>query len=208
MAPSDIKHVFEHHALVTLNLAFVDCISDEAFLSLPVVTSGSSLRFWSPLKILNLGKSSITDLSISKMAFLSQLTEIRLQWCCGITDAGIRILIAHCPRLRVIDLKSCLITDEAVMSIARGSQYLSMLDLSWCSQVTDASLECLASSMGSFSLASLEHLSVVWCCNLTDHGLLSLRELSSLKVLEVSGCASVSSDCIDQLTRRGIIVMR
>lgn len=39
--------------------------------------------------------------------------------CSGITDRGIASLVEGCPRLEIIDLKSCLITDVAIDSIAK-----------------------------------------------------------------------------------------
>jgi hypothetical protein len=39
--------------------------------------------------------------------------------CGGISDRGISSLVEGCPRLEIIDLKSCLITDVAIDSIAK-----------------------------------------------------------------------------------------
>jgi hypothetical protein len=52
------------------------------------------LTIRSPLKKLNLGKSKITDVSILRMSNMARkLVEIRLQWCCGVTDIGVRALV-------------------------------------------------------------------------------------------------------------------
>ena len=103
----------------------------------------SMLRNSSQLEILNLCKSRITDDSIFRMSFLIALVEIRLQFCSGITSTGIAALARNCPRLRLIDLKSCPVTDAALAAIAELSTELRELDLSWCPSFTDEGLEML-----------------------------------------------------------------
>lgn len=189
------------------------CVTDESFLSFPVMLHSKQMQAKSPLRKLNLGKSTISDVSMHRMGFLSDLVEIRLQWCQGITDAGIKALITNCPSLRLIDLKSCLITDEAVMSIARESKNLKVLDLSWCSKLTNASIgylvayqHCHASS--SKVSGGIETLYLVWCSNLTDAGVSFLREVSSLKTVDLSGCMHIGKGCADSLVASGIQVIQ
>eukprot|EP01035_Chromulina_nebulosa_P019349 gene19349-25214_t len=204
IASTVIKHVFEHHHLLNLNLAFIGSVSDEAFLSMPIVVSNlcvNSRR--SPLRKLNLGQSEITDISMFRMAYLSSLVEIRLQWCHGITDTGVEALTINCPNLRLIDLKSCLITNRAVISIAKCSKYLVSLDLSWCSQLTDEGIEYLGLS----NLSKLEHILLVWCSGVTEKGLKTLKYLPVLKKLELIGCINPTKDCLDNLYAHGVQVV-
>jgi hypothetical protein len=98
----------------------------------------------SSLRMLQLAKSRITDKSMLRMAFFADLLEIHLQWCSGITDTGIAALVTGCPRLEIIDLKSCSITDAAIGLIARGSKELRSLDVSWCSNLTDSGIQRLS----------------------------------------------------------------
>lgn len=147
------------------------------------------------------------------MAYLSKLIEIRLQWCHGITDIGIQALTSNCPRLRLIDLKSCLITDESVNSIARCSKYLEVLDLSWCSLLTDSCLENFvayqSNNINMHQSKGIEKLYLVWCSNLTDRGVSCLLSLAStLKKVDISGCSQVSNDCSVELNERGIEVIQ
>ena len=133
---SHIQHIFEHNQLQILNLAYIDDISDEAFLLLPSLLSQSSLspaskstKSWqslittttssSSLLKLNLCRSKITDISIYHMIHLNELIEIRLQYCYGITDVGILALTKNCPKLKLIDLTSCAITDQSLLSIGK-----------------------------------------------------------------------------------------
>ena len=143
-------------------------VTDEAFSSFPAIGSpspsviqrkflnssdishgGSSNKRMrqkrkSSLQVLHLAKSRITDKSMMKMAFLADLLEIHLQWCSGITDAGIAALVTGCLKLEIIDLKSCSITDLSIDIIAKGSRELRSLDVSWCSNVTDNGIRGLS----------------------------------------------------------------
>lgn len=191
-----IQELFWHKQLRTLNLAFIDNVSDEAFCLLPFMQAGAkgssspsadatgkcskSSSLESNIQKLNLGKSNITDVSMAKISNLSALLEINLQWCPFITDAGISTLAAHCLHLRIIDLKSCLITDESLDAIATQSKELKVLDLSWCVGLTNGGLHKLADS-------PVEELLLVWCSQITDDAIDSLRDIVSLRVLELSG---------------------
>lgn len=197
--------MFEHSQLLTLNLAFADSVSDEAFLSLPLLSSVEKSPNFSPLRKLHLGKSVITDLSIFRMAYLGELVEIRLQWCHGITDQGVEALTRNCPRLKVIDLQSCLITDKAIFSIAKRSKEIKVLDLSWCTQITDKAFS--NSKISQYCLNSLEHLLLAWCSKISDVGLISLLGLSNLKTIEIAGCSDISKACVDKITNHGIVVV-
>lgn len=94
----------------------------------------------SPLQKLFLSKSTITDASMFRLSFLSQLLEIRLQWCSSVTDQGIMALTINCPKLQEIDLKSCQITDASLEAIANNCANLRSLDLSWCVHISDSGI--------------------------------------------------------------------
>ena len=95
----------------------------------------------SPLRVLSLAKSSLTDAAIPQMSFLTSLSEVHLQWCSGVTDTGVAALVAACPQLSCIDLKSCAITNRAVEVIAKNVRDLRGLDVSWCAAITDAGIQ-------------------------------------------------------------------
>ena len=151
----EIQRIFEHNELVSLNLAFVDGVSDEAFFLFPSSFCATSSSFSSslsssalggrrrsPLQSLNLCQGKITDLTMFRLAFLAALLEIRLQFCLGITDCGVAAMAALCPRLRLVDLKCCHITDLSLVALAR-LRHLKTLDLSWCSSLSDAGISQL-----------------------------------------------------------------
>jgi len=257
-----IQHIFDHNQLQSLNLAFIDDISDEAFLLLPEPHAFSQQQLQalchhsdSPLQKINLGKSRITDVSIVRMSHMARrLVEIRLQWCNGITDAGIHALVQNCRRLRLIDLKSCSITDESLASIALLSEELQSLDLSWCLGLSDEGVKKLlvqpdhsssssrrrinrrSRSGGSYRNSSgrringsklsfrndesyssdesgefpyercLEHLSIVWCSQVTDDCIASLQGIPTLRSIEVAG-SGLSPQGLENLRESGIEVL-
>lgn len=184
-----VQSLFLHNHLRVLNLAFIDGISDEAFLLLPVpMPSG--------LQILNLCKSRITDSSMQRLRMRS-LLEIHLQWCAGITDAGVQALASGSPLLQVIDLKSCAVTDLALFALAELCRDLRDLDLSWCFAVTDEGLRRLVPSL-------LEKLSLVWCPQVSDATLGLLCDMDSLRSVQLSGCTAITPEGLWQLETHGI----
>ena len=121
-----IQEIFAHNQLQSLNLDFIDDISDEAFCHLQPVLGigllGPKAQQILGLQKLSIGKGRITDRSLYCIANMSALSEISLQWCLNITDAGVCTLTNNCPRLRLIDLKSCLITDDSLAAIGAQSK--------------------------------------------------------------------------------------
>ena len=197
-----IKGILDHNQLRVLNLAFIDDMSDDAFVVLPAgfeSTSNIYPKSISKLEILKLCKSRITDKSIHRIAKMQGLVEIRLQWCTGITDQGVAVLVRNCPFLQVIDLKSCMITDHSLNAIGEECAELRELDLSWCFQVSNVGLQCLLPDHG--KVHSLEKLSLVWCQQITDESLEILSNITSLRCLQLSGCGSISKESLTNIRR-------
>jgi hypothetical protein len=210
-----LQRVFCHNALRTLNLAFIDGVSDELFSLLPTtsvefLSSAVSTelvlseQLHSSLRALNLCRSRITDFSIYKIVLLQDLEEIQLPWCTGITDAGVVALAVNCTKLKVIDLKSCRITDVALRAIGRRCLQLLVLDLSWCFGVSDDGLQELLPQDG--AKATLMHLSLVWCPQITDRSLDVLSRISSLQRVQLKGCPEITFRGIGLLSGAGVKV--
>jgi len=216
----EIQQIFQHGQLRSLNLAFIDDISDEAFVLLPDLSPPrSAYAFSSPIQKLNVCKSRITDSSIFRLAHnLVALLEIRLQWCSGISDKGIAALARSCPRLRLLDLKSCSVTDEGIMSIAEGCSELRVLDLSWCSGFTEqgllgllhtyAAAEARVGGVGVGGRQALEQLSLEWCQQITDDTLRALAGLRCLTEVQVAGCAEITAEGVQWLRARSSVEVR
>lgn len=212
-----IQHIFQHSQLQNLNLGFIEDISDEAFLLLPSAAASVpfGVRRISPLQKLNLCKSKITDSSIFKMSCLIALLEIRLQWCTGITDKGVRSLVRNCPKLRLLDLKSCAVTDDSLASIAEMCTELRELDLSWCPGFSEEGLWQLVPVLrgaggsgegGVGGAQCLERLCLEWCLQITDRTLRALHALPTLAHVQLAGCAGVTAEGVEWLRRTGRVV--
>ncbi len=229
-----VHRIFEHQQLRSLNLAFIDHICDEAFLSLqesgmlafdttdltqslpadPEAVAAPP-KSPSPLQRLNLGKCRITDVTLLRLNFLVHLEEVQLQWCCGVTDAGVASLVRHSPQLRHVDLQSCsAIGDGAVRAVADHCLQLRFLNLSWCQGFTSSALLYLAARCSERSQPAgeedspparhLQRLNLVWCPQVDDGVLRSLSSISTLQCVELLGCADVTSEGLASLTSRGI----
>jgi F-box and leucine-rich repeat protein 13 len=225
-----LQQVFHHHNLRVLNLGFMDDVSDEAFLLLSssltpsssasstssaasTITSSTSTttrtRIISPLRILNLCRSKITDSTMFRMVQMQELEEIRVPWCAGITDTGIVALARTCTRLKVIDLRSCSITDIALAAIGALCIQLVELDLSWCFHVSDEGLLQLLPSQHARQqdASTLRKLSLIWCPQVTDITCTILARISSLDCVYVNGCMSITEEGMNTLTSRGIEIV-
>ena len=223
-----LQHIFEHSQLRSLNLGFMEDISDETFMLLPCCPPNTNVITrvggCSPLQKLNLCKSNITDMTIFRMAYLIALVEVRLQWCSGITDAGIASLARSCPRLRLLDLRSChAVTDSSVAAIAELCSELRVLDLSWCGGVSEEGLLQLVppvspassprsssggrlstnNNNGSSKKQGLEHLSLEWCERVTDRFLRALQTIESLRTVQLTGCSGVTAEGLSGLRKSG-----
>lgn len=214
-----IQHIFEHSQLRNLNLGFIEDISDEAFLLLPSgggagncgnatsLARQALLYGSSPLQTLNLCKSKITDSGVFKLSCLIALLEIRLQWCTGITDAGIRSLVRNCPKLRLLDLKSCAVTDSGLLSISELCTELRELDLSWCAGFSEEGLLQLVPLLqGVRGAQCLERLCLEWCLQITDRSLSALAAIATLAKVQVAGCAGVTEEGVNRLRATGRVV--
>jgi hypothetical protein len=148
--------------------------------------------------------SSITDMTLSRIASFESLTELHLQWCSQITDLGIQILVTNCQKIQILNLKSCSqLTDHSLHSIGRECHLLQHLDVSWCSELTDDGfLHLLPDHKG--NCLQLTHLSLSWCPLITYTGSLStlLQHLLHLHSLDLSGCVGITRECVARIQKQ------
>lgn len=132
-------------------------------------------------------------LSDESLRYISQglrnLKRINLSFCVSITDTGLKSL-AKVASLEEINLRSCdNVSDIGIGFLAEEHQRLAKLDVSFCSNVTDASLRHMA---GSGLAASLHSLALTTCA-ITDDGLIKLaKKLSKLRELQTGQCVNIS----------------
>lgn len=199
----EIMHVFECVQLKSLNLAYVEAVSDQSFELLPAVQwiQDAGIQVNLGLQELNLGRCSITDETLFRVAVLRNLEQLRLQWCSGITDIGIRTVVEHCTLLKILDLKNCQITDDSLQSVATRCRNLQRLNISWCTSISDQGVVRIAEMC-----RVLEEFNMVWCSNITDASVQALANAPALKVCELAGCNNVTENAIATLRDRQISV--
>lgn len=208
---STIRELLYHDALSSVDVSFIETLSDEAFqdnIGLSFTDSKPATAVTkSAVTNLSLCKSRITDASLLYMGtHLTNLCVLKMQWCSAVSDNGMEALVRGCASLRVLDLKSCSgVTDGALEHVARHCSELDLLDVSWCSAVTDRGMLSLASAGRLGALHSLRSLHCSWCPEVTSDSLSCLTDISSLRVLESCG-NTLSADCIQKLTDAGIDV--
>lgn len=147
---------------------------------------GGSLTF------LNLTRCpGLTDDSVAAIVRANPgLTSLNLYATPAVTDRVCTAIGATLKGLRFLDLGGASsITDSSIAALGEGcSATLTHLSLTWATQLTDASLEALA------SFEQLAFLSVFGNMNLTDKGLgqLCVGCAHSLCTLDVNGCCNIS----------------
>jgi hypothetical protein len=209
-----IQSVFQHHHLLRLNLSFSDVISDESFMLLPPPSSSassssssSSYTAHGSLEQLALGMSSISDLSLTRLAhtYSHSLQHLSLEWCCSITDAGVAVLAAQCSLLLDVSLKACRgVGDASVRAIGQSCGRLVRLDVSWCSAVTDWGILQLTPARRA-ACCGLQRLVAGWTQMTGESlGLGGLQALPRLREVQAAGCAGIASRDVHAMEKRGI----
>ena len=84
---------------------------------------------------------------------------------CGITLKTAQYIAQYCANISVLDLRYCSsLTDDVVEELVKGCQYLHILNLSLCFDVTDVSLKHIVSNCSTLRSLYLVH------CKITDSG--------------------------------------
>ncbi len=188
-------------------------LSDDALLS--AVKHAGSLQ-----RIDLLGCESLTDASVARLASITSLEEIDLGGCHLITDATPKAL-SVLPRLRVLSLGFCYqITDVSLEALGRTSS-LEKLLLWSCEAISDRGITAIAelpklswlelpeladiSDDGVGALArtgsELTVLKFLQLDQISDRGVVGLRQLSKLRRLQIEGCKHVTESAIEELQR-------
>jgi F-box-like/Leucine Rich repeat len=112
-----------------------------------------------------------------------------------VTDAGVRLIAQHLPRLCSLSVAYCHnITDASIIAIVESCPLLVSLDISR-SQVTDNALIALASIDSSRCRETITHLNLSICKHITSVGVRQIvTRLTYLRTLIIRGCSSLSND--------------
>ncbi|KAK6152567.1 hypothetical protein DH2020_012206 [Rehmannia glutinosa] len=142
------------------------------------------------------GMKDIDDLGISAIARgCRDLREVLLRRRIGIWDRGVASLVKFAGNLRNLDLGFCTgVSDDGLESIG-GLKYLEVLNLQGCWRITDKGLGFLAKGslckkLRILNLANME---------ITDCGLIYLKEMSCLEELNLAECHMVTDISIEMV---------
>ena len=102
------------------------------------------------------------------------------------SDDELQDLVRKFPSLRSVDLSNCTQITDAGLAHLRGLTSLENLNLHGCVHITDAGLAHLR------GLIFLKDLNLSDCYKITDEGLAHLRGLISLEKLDLSRCYKIT----------------
>jgi hypothetical protein len=88
--------------------------------------------------------------------------------------------------LKKIDLSTTSLNDQQLEDLLKACPNIEMMNLAWCSNITDASLANLQ------HFAALQSLNLFGCYNITDAGLLNLQQFTALQYLNLGGCKNIT----------------
>ncbi|KAI9824153.1 MAG: hypothetical protein M1819_000916 [Sarea resinae] len=145
--------LYKRNSLERLILNFCDTLNDDT------------------LKILVEGVDTEVDpLTDRALAPPRKLKHLDLTRCRGITDEGIKVLTGHVPHLEGLQLSKCHpLTDDSLKDLLPTVPHLTHLELEELEELTNSTLQTLARSP---CIKRLEHLSISYCENLGDTGML------------------------------------
>ncbi|CAA6654331.1 unnamed protein product [Spirodela intermedia] len=119
----------------------------------------------------------------------TNLLEIGLGKCDGITDEGISELSSSCPRLRTVDLTCCrLITDSSLIAIANSCKKLQCLRLESCPGITEKGLGRIGDSCSHLAEIDLTD------CGIDDEALKCLSKCCNLIELKLGLCPRITNE--------------
>lgn len=208
----DCVHLTDHgllglvercQAIRELNLRGCDKITDK---SLEFMSNNfkHSTSFSDHLAILDL--SFCPKLSAGGISKLLEhcpiLEELNVSGIATMSDKHMEEISVKCPTIVKLVAQRCLLLSNlALCSLARNL-WITALDVSFCSKVSDEGIEII-----SLACTGLAHLSIRKLTKLTDKSLnVILENLRGLRTIDVSECPKISSNVGALFKRRGIKV--
>lgn len=139
--------------------------------------------------------SRITDETIKKLSILCpKLKKINLKSCINITDQSLKYLADNCNKLEELNLSWCDITAKSLFIIAEGFPNLRRINVSSC-YITDEGINSLLTKC-----QNLEILGLAWCKSVSDKSIESLIKLGqNVKVFDIRGNEKISPGVFSDL---------
>lgn len=185
--------------LRTLELAY--CAQLTANVISTIGKQCPNLRLLDLQSCVGIDQPRLTDLGYG----CRELSELRLSRLNLHHPSIIKSLFrGYMSTLRIVKVKDCQMTDDAVKEIACFSPNLSELDLSDNPDVSDASVKFLFNKCH-----SLEELQLTGAQLITDDAFprSSKRRMRSLRVIGLSGCRQITDATISLLTKRSPLLV-
>lgn len=162
--------VFAYHNSMKEN----DESSDGEYSTIPCQPKAGGMSFELEELILS-DCSFLTDAAVAAIAAsCHKLQILSLSFCCAVTESIAEHLSNGCPELRALDMSFCgtAMTDDSILTLARGLKRLERLSIRGCVQVTERGIAYLG------------------------------RYARNLRMLNLSQCKNVSAEVVDRTCRR------
>ncbi|KAG2826531.1 hypothetical protein PC113_g21752 [Phytophthora cactorum] len=138
--------------------------------------------------------TSITDSGIAHLNKLKYLTSLDVSGCHALTDEGLNTIRRQLSLLQELHLNECHHFSSAVLSkVWKDCKRLHSLSVRGCPGVTDAFLQCLATTKRSSAASTLRSLDIRQCKNLTSSG---ISYLANSTVKDMSMYHLAVDDCL------------
>jgi F-box and leucine-rich repeat protein 2/20 len=159
--------LFERNSLERLILMHCDTLTDE---SLATLLEGS--------------ETEVDYMTGRPVVPPRKLKHLDVTRCRGITDQGLRTLVNNIPEIEGLQLSKCHgVIDATLIELLPTTPMLTHLDLEELEDLTNAALQALANAP---CAKRLRHLSISYCENLGDTGMLPLlKSCTNLRSLEM-----------------------
>ena len=127
----------------------------------------------------------------------TSLSVMKLANLPRVTDTGVRHFGRGCANAFHIDLSHCTnLTDASMSVLLSHAVYLRELNLAGCDKVSDGTLLALQAN----NIDSLQWLDLTECISLTDHGVEALGDATPfLQHLSLAGCTGITDEAFKEL---------
>ena len=169
------------------------------------------------LKKLVLTKCSWASMSGLCTSACPLLTELDISWATGIADQFFEDVmtppvdrkpavknISRLHRLKILRLAGTEITDNSLNLMTVHLSRLEVLDLSYCTRITDKGIHFLSNSKAA-TQETLRILNLAGCRQLTEVSLQMIKNFKYLSDLNVSACSKIAREKCRQFRMSGLV---
>ncbi|XP_069085784.1 F-box and leucine-rich repeat protein 13 [Pleurodeles waltl] len=178
------------HSLTYLSLRYCENVTDSGIELLGNMDSLISI---------DLSGTSISDQGLAALGANSNLKELIVSECLGITDIGIQKFCQQAKDVERLDISHCLqITNQTLKTLAFCCHFITSLNVAGCPKMTDISIQYLTSVC-----RYLHVLDISGCVHLSDRALKYVRKsCKQLRILKMLYCRSITKSAVLKLEAR------